>query len=349
MAIPTIIKSTDVGAPTLDGDNGSMYNVLKWALPQLGWTIEHDDSANSVIAFRNNANTGTGTYFEVIDNSSLTFNSNGSICSLRAYENMTAPLTGDMVIGNPFGMEIGFIKSTRVGANSADPVDYQIIGTDKQFYIINSANVLANLTMRASGYAYVGDINAYNPNDHKRFMISGTIYNTDVPFRSNITIATPPVCESQATPAFSSNGAIMSAGNYIGTRSTDSVVFYSSSFPACKSSNAVISFLSGGVNNTRDPGNSALKTAYCVLIDAVDLVYRGVMPGLLISLNNIVPSYSPIYQPNNLFERKFITPNGKYANCVMQVGTSFYRQFGESDGVRYMMIFNVEEDWDTLI
>lgn len=40
--MPTIIlRSTDAGAPTLSGTNGTLCAVLDWALPQNGWAIEH--------------------------------------------------------------------------------------------------------------------------------------------------------------------------------------------------------------------------------------------------------------------------------------------------------------------
>lgn len=348
MAIPTIIKSTDAGAPTLDGDNGSMYNVLKWALPQLGWTIEYDDAANSVIAFRNNANTGTGTYFEVIDNSALTNNANGSICSLRAYETMSAPMTGDMVIGAPSGMELGFIKSTRVGANSADPIDYQIVGTDKQFYIINASNIITDGLAKSSSWGFVGDINSYNPNDNNRFMITGCSYTTAVSF-GFANERQPVLCRGYTNSSYTNGSPAQPiARNYLAT-TTEAQTLFASSFPALTAANTSSSFNSGFVNNIRDPINNTLKTAYCIVADCNDLVYRGVLPGCLISLNKITPSYSLIYRPDTLFERKLITPNGKYSNCVMQCATSYFRSFGTSDNNRYMLILNVEEDWDTLI
>lgn len=36
-----ILKSTDAGAPTLNGVNGSLCNVLNWALVQNGWAVEY--------------------------------------------------------------------------------------------------------------------------------------------------------------------------------------------------------------------------------------------------------------------------------------------------------------------
>lgn len=35
------LRSTDVGAPTLNGVNGSLCNVLNWALVQNGWAVEY--------------------------------------------------------------------------------------------------------------------------------------------------------------------------------------------------------------------------------------------------------------------------------------------------------------------
>lgn len=36
-----ILKSTDAGAPTLNGVNGTLCNVLNWALVQNGWAVEY--------------------------------------------------------------------------------------------------------------------------------------------------------------------------------------------------------------------------------------------------------------------------------------------------------------------
>ena len=67
MAVPTTLTSLDSGAPALSGSDGALYNVLKWALPQIGWTLEFDDSTNFRAAFKNDPGGGLGGYLRVID------------------------------------------------------------------------------------------------------------------------------------------------------------------------------------------------------------------------------------------------------------------------------------------
>lgn len=45
----TKLSSTDSGAPQLLGVNGSLTNVFRWALPQLGWAIEYGASGNAAV------------------------------------------------------------------------------------------------------------------------------------------------------------------------------------------------------------------------------------------------------------------------------------------------------------
>ena len=94
MAAPTILNSTDVGAPALSGEDGKMYDVLKWALPLLGWTIEFDDAVNFRIVFRNStALGGTGTYLRVVDKNA-DHGYTALVAQYNAYQSMSDIDTG---------------------------------------------------------------------------------------------------------------------------------------------------------------------------------------------------------------------------------------------------------------
>jgi hypothetical protein len=126
------------GAPTLQGYAGGAYTVLKWALPQFGWTIEYDDDVNFKIVFRNNPTTGTGTYLEVVDNEPYGA-SYPYVCSFRLYQTMTGIETGtgrtpdaDHGVGS---YPASWIRQQSSSYNDHE-LTYRFIGTDRGFHLL---------------------------------------------------------------------------------------------------------------------------------------------------------------------------------------------------------------------
>lgn len=64
----TVIDYQDTNAPAMTGlaAENAMYEVLKWALPQLGWTIEFDNTTDKIV-FANDVGVGSGSYLRVLD------------------------------------------------------------------------------------------------------------------------------------------------------------------------------------------------------------------------------------------------------------------------------------------
>jgi hypothetical protein len=125
--IPLVIKSTDVGAPSLTGQDGSMYTLMKWALPQLGWTQEFDDGVNFKVAFRNNPVKGTGYHIRFRDKAAdHAFTAH--FCCVDAFETMSDIDTGT----KRFPLVDRYWVKSPVTTAVAYP--YIFIGTDIFFY-----------------------------------------------------------------------------------------------------------------------------------------------------------------------------------------------------------------------
>ena len=174
-----LIRSTDAGAPNLSGTTGALYSVLKWALPQLGWTLEFDDTVNSRAAFRNDPINGTGDYLRIADNPADHDGANAKTANVRSYSAMSDVDTGEDEVGAANWL---ICKSST--ANS-DERSWAIIGDSTYFMLLISAE--------NNGFYqeyYLGDIASDKPGDAGAFMTQGTTMidpstNSDVvPHRS---------------------------------------------------------------------------------------------------------------------------------------------------------------------
>lgn len=129
--IPKTLTSADVGAPTLNDNDGSLISVLDWALVDspdaLGWTRPFTNTATKGV-YRNNNLTGSGGYLRVLD-AAADHGANGRLASVQSYTSMSDIDTGTDV--SPDSGELFWAKS-----NSTDgsPRDWIIIGTDKWFW-----------------------------------------------------------------------------------------------------------------------------------------------------------------------------------------------------------------------
>lgn len=155
--IPTVINNDTFGAPGLRGETGSLYNVLKFALPQLGWTIEFDDQAASKIVFRNSP-LATGNYLRISDDPS---NHIGGVrwANVRSYSIMSGIDTGTDENGGDDWMI--FKSYTEDAVNRP----WYIIGDDVSFWLF----------IDAGGYGgyqwyYYGDLQSDRPGDEGAFM-----------------------------------------------------------------------------------------------------------------------------------------------------------------------------------
>lgn len=166
MAVPTVLNEDTVGAPALTGEDGSLYAVLKWALPQLGWSIAFDDSANSKIAFRNSPTSGTGYYLRVND-AAANHAADARRAEVSVYDSMSDIDTG--TDKTPSSGEKYFVKSHTADATARD---WYVIGDDTFFYLMTYNGAFSD----EEGYRafYAGDFVSNVAADTGNFILGAT-------------------------------------------------------------------------------------------------------------------------------------------------------------------------------
>lgn len=88
MAAPIILTELSSGAPTLNGVNGALTAVLRWALVQAGWAVEYGASGNAAV-FR----PGSGNRFRLHVNHDSTVSGSAAAATVRGCENASAATT----------------------------------------------------------------------------------------------------------------------------------------------------------------------------------------------------------------------------------------------------------------
>jgi hypothetical protein len=153
-----LIRSTDDGAPSLTGETGSLYAVLKWALPQLGWTVEFDNGSD-VVVFRNDGATGTGDYLRIDDNPANHDGVDARLANVRSYAAMVDIDTGADVVGDSGWM------LTKSSTADNTPRAWAVIGDERYFWLLTD-------TSGTDNYAeiYLGDIESDKPGDSGMFL-----------------------------------------------------------------------------------------------------------------------------------------------------------------------------------
>ena len=111
------------GAPVLNGQVGSFYNLIKTFLVSCGWSIEWDEPANYKIALRNSmAHGGNGCYVRVLDNGSFT--GGARVAAFAVYEAMEDINSGKALA------QAGFVH--KAITTSANPRAYTLHGDERQ-------------------------------------------------------------------------------------------------------------------------------------------------------------------------------------------------------------------------
>lgn len=141
MAAPTIYRSSDTSAPTLNGNAGSLIAVLDACLVSgygsktaLGWT--KDFTATNKATYR--APAGVRHYLDVND-SAPDVTALGRNAQVRGYETMSAVATGT----GPFPSVPQAAQCVVPKSSTADAVarPWLLIGDDRGFYFFNTTNV----------------------------------------------------------------------------------------------------------------------------------------------------------------------------------------------------------------
>lgn len=163
--IPVELSQDSTGAPALDGSSGSLVAVLKFALPQLGWTLEFESGDGLRAVFRNSAQTGTGYYLRVIDDPATGAQNGSRQAQVQAYADMTDVDTGtdphpDPASGNAFW--------SKTKSNTSGATNWRVIGTDTFFWWLPDT-IQDDFSMAALWYA--GDVIPISLSDINNFVL----------------------------------------------------------------------------------------------------------------------------------------------------------------------------------
>ncbi|QNG95318.1 hypothetical protein [Stenotrophomonas maltophilia] len=172
--VPTVYRSTDVGAPLLSGVPGAMLALLDAILVDgygtgagrkdgLGWTKEF--GAVNVRVYRNSPVSGTGYYLRVDDTAAKS-------CLLRGYSSMSDVNTGEDATPS---LALKASGSMWEKANSASSAirHWIAIGTERFFYLfVDTAGYYGTQGMAGAHGHYAGDIASMKPGDRHHFVVS---------------------------------------------------------------------------------------------------------------------------------------------------------------------------------
>lgn len=168
MAVPMKLTHLDTGAPVLTGEDGAMYSLLKWALPQLGWTIEHDDAANFRIAFRNSDADGLGGFLQIYDQAADHLGNAGR-ARVRLFSTMSDVNTG--ADESPTSDNAYIIKS---GLADTTVRRWEIYGDDRTFMLFT--NVADQDNDNTWHHCIIGNLEPRKSTDNT-FMFAGSDEN----------------------------------------------------------------------------------------------------------------------------------------------------------------------------
>lgn len=158
MAAPTIIRSTDSGAPAINGVSGQLIVVLDYILvTRLGWTKEFTGTYKAV--YRPSA--GNRLFYH-IDNSTGNSGTGYSSSAIKAYESMTAINTGMGMFGPNYPALVSFYD------DAAASREWIAIGDSKGVWIWHVCNNSGVSVLR-----YFGDALPLFSNDACLSLISG--------------------------------------------------------------------------------------------------------------------------------------------------------------------------------
>lgn len=331
--IPVVLSYQDTGAPALTGTTGSLYNVLKWALPQLGWTIEFDDGSSKV-AFKNSGVSGSGSFIRVND-SAANHASTEVKAEVSAFESMSDVDTGSGKI--PTTGERYWPKSHTEDLTERD---WFIFGTDSFFIFLGYNGGSAD----AEGFrlAFAGDIKSYLALDVAPFVLSG---NSD-----------PSASSSDFISSFENIGG----GEPSGAAQLPEFLLKSSDGVATGVDAILVQALPsgfsladngkfGGMGTFPDPISQGINTSSVEVFENSTGVWarRGYLPGLMAPLSNLTRDNRSVH---GLTERETLTglstPDGPHDfRYFWGVGTLGGRSWS---GIQHAILIAETADWDLI-
>lgn len=291
MAPPTILTWEDSGAPQIESTTteGELYEVFKWALPQLGWTLEYDLPGEFTAAFRNDPIDGSGKYLQVVDDPSLHAN-NRQLAHAWMYDTMSSATagTGRTPDNATNGRRIPKLHTPATTAGPQGPRAWYILGDKRRFiFLIDPTNRtpegFENCTM-----FMCGDLISLDPMDKPFFMLGAT--------------GNPPLIYAAShfrfdTSTGTANSALVLLRDYGDTTFAPPVNFYNAAF-------GFIDFYAGADQSTNprmlNPllGHAVIQKLWVSEVPSttattrVDAVVRGYFPGVYVPVGNWQAEFS---------------------------------------------------------
>lgn len=157
----TVYSSTDVGAPVLTGEAGSLIAVLDACLVNgygtktaAGWTKPFADSSNTAV-YRSGS--GSQAYFKFFDDGSST-TLGAKVCQILGYSSMSDISTGTLATSSSTSA-LTYVWKSASPDNTPRP--WKVIATDKGCYIVIQNGMVQPYTKSFVGY--FGDYVSYDP------------------------------------------------------------------------------------------------------------------------------------------------------------------------------------------
>lgn len=176
--VPIVYRSTDPGAPVLNGQAGSLLALLNAILvtgygdgasskPGAGWTRPY--ASSSVQVFRNSATSGSGTYLRVRDDASAATLNTGCVAQALGYSSMSDIDTGaDQTPSAALQARGSFIAKAPTATAAAR--SWMVIATEIGFYLFTAWSNFNN----GLGAYYYGDIDTVVSGDVFPFVMFGS-------------------------------------------------------------------------------------------------------------------------------------------------------------------------------
>lgn len=292
--IPTVYRSTDPGAPVLNGQAGSLIALLHAVLVTgygtgqttklgAGWTRPY--SSAGVHVYRNSVVNGSGAYLRVRDDASADMLNTGRLAQAWAYSSMSDIDTGTDKTPNPAVQARGSLIAKSPDTTSGSR-EWMVIATEIGFYLFTAWAQWNN----GMGAYYYGDIKSSVSGDVYPFVTMGShdintftgAWNDEVCslfFAS--TLATVVNEQVNRTSSYVPGGFVMRS--YSDGQGTSGRIATCGVDPAVPST-ANRSYGSGAYRVGPDPAHGGFNYMEAMLREAPHAI-RGKLPGILVPLH----------------------------------------------------------------
>ena len=316
--IPLVLTNSSPGAPALTGQDGSLYNILKWALPELGWTLEFDDSANFRAAFRTGMPAGSGYFLRIRDKGADHGWGDGRYMAVEGFSSMSDVDTGND--GFPSSDHYLF-KATETDA-TVHP--WAIIGTATFFWFLPNVNGIGHR------WYWAGDYIAFASDDATNFCIGAE--------------GSPTTSTTATVVAFSrlGAGADGSQVSQCAAMSRDGLAFGVNQGVVSPIGSSATSGEMGSIGTYPDPFTGSVNVSRIELADSLEnWARRGVLPGILNPMADLRVSSQSDFANQDIVAG---LSNGRIITDLQYFALNRSFDFNNS-GWRAAAFFDVSNDW----